>query len=177
MPKRGRNAILKRFGGRLGRWSVAGLRSCTMRGPRPLVLKRSSSSWPLWPRLRRSRHAPRGRWRTISAGITEKEAGLRVGTSSGNSQTPSFGLRMHKLMAGTTTAKAAILEIFLGSRIGPFQTRSLVDEPARRLPPDKTRRKPELHYGDPGPHPQARCLAWQEALSELLLSMPLLRVA
>ena len=54
---------------------------------------------------------------------------------------------MRKLMAGTTTAKAAILEIILGSRIGPFQTRSLVDEPARRLPPDKTRRKPELHLG------------------------------
>ena len=33
MPKRGRNAILKRFGGRLDRRSVAGLRSCTMRGP------------------------------------------------------------------------------------------------------------------------------------------------
>jgi len=94
MPKRGRNAILKRFGGRLGRWSVAGLRSCTMRGPRPPILKRSSSSWPLWPRLRRSRQALRGRWRTISAGIAEKEAGVRVGTSSGNSQTPSFGLRM-----------------------------------------------------------------------------------
>ena len=83
--KRGRNAILKRFEGRLGRWSVAGLRSCTMRGPRPLVLKRSSSSWPLWPRLRRSRHAPRGRWRTISAVIAEKEAGAWFGTSSGNS--------------------------------------------------------------------------------------------
>jgi hypothetical protein len=54
--------------------------------------------------------------------------------------------------------KAAIL----GSRIGPFQTRSLVDEPARRLPPDKC---PDLPLqGSPETrapfwcHPPSQCL-------------------
>ena len=79
MPKRGRNAILKRFGGRLGRWSVAGLRSYTMRGPRPLVLKRSSSSWPLWPRLRRSRD-----WKNVvkNSGTTVKNKTKKIARSS-----------------------------------------------------------------------------------------------
>ena len=79
MPKRGRNAILKRFGGRLGRWSVAGLRSCTMRGPRPPILKRSSSSWPLWPRLRRSRD-----WKNVvkNSGTTVKNKTKKIARSS-----------------------------------------------------------------------------------------------
>ena len=85
---------------------------------------------------------PRARKRKASIGKNRISAVIYLPTPLVGSRWCLVGkiigplLRGAKLMAGTTTAKAAILEITLGSRIGPFQTRSLVDEPARRLPPD-----------------------------------------
>ena len=58
--------------------------------------------------------------------------------------------------------KAAIL----GSRIGPFQTRSLVDEPARRLPPDKC---PDLPLQG---SPETRAPFWCHPPAELMSEPP-----